>query len=192
MQPVPVSSAPPRLLDRPQRLGFLPTAWFWNDPERQRLVLPIVLSVTLPWMPVLFYLVMRGPLPFALFVVVNTLAPYLGMGLVERHIRRELRRRQLAGAELGELPVHAGPVPPSARRGYLALAVLGCAGSALAVGQLWGAFAAALGVLALTAVLAAAWRSPPPSRSLPCPVPSDHEGTPEATPRRHVYMSHRT
>lgn len=99
MQPAPIPSARRHLLDRPQRLGFLPTVWFWNDPERQRLVLPIVLSVTLPWTLVLFYLVMRWPISLALFVVVNTLAPYLGMGLIERHIRRELRRRQLAAAE---------------------------------------------------------------------------------------------
>lgn len=116
MQPVPVLSARRHLLDRPQRLGFLPTAWFWNDPERQRLVLPIVLSVTLPSMPVLFWLVTRWPIPFALFVAVNALAPYLGMGLIERHIRRELRRRRLAGAALGELPVEASPAPPPSAR----------------------------------------------------------------------------
>jgi hypothetical protein len=115
VQPLHVPSARRHLLDRPQRLGFLPTAWFWNDPERQRLVLPIVLSVTLPWMPVLFWLVMRWPIPFALFVVVNALAPYLGMGLIERHIRRELRRRELAGAALGELPVQASPAPSCPR-----------------------------------------------------------------------------
>ncbi|MCY1064780.1 hypothetical protein OV090_08405 [Nannocystis sp. RBIL2] len=116
MQPLHVPSARRHLLDRPQRLGFLPTTWFWNDAERQRLVLPIVLSVTLPWMPVFFYLVMRWPSAFALFVIANTLAPYLGMGLIERHIRRELRRRALADAEPGELPVQASPAPPPSAR----------------------------------------------------------------------------
>lgn len=86
------------LLDRPQRLGVLPTLWFWNDHERHRRGLPIVLLLTLPWTPVLFFLTVRFNLPMSLFVVVNILAPYLAMGLIERHIRSELHRRALVAA----------------------------------------------------------------------------------------------
>jgi hypothetical protein len=68
------------LLGRPQPLGFLPTTRFWNDAERYRLVLPLVLVLTLP-------------------VTVTVLWPYLALGLVERHMRGELRRRELLAAD---------------------------------------------------------------------------------------------
>ncbi|PCC73881.1 hypothetical protein SAMN02745121_06200 [Nannocystis exedens] len=177
MQPVHVPSARRHLLDRPQRLGLLPTVWFWNDHERQRLVLPIVLSVTLPWMPVLFYLALRLPLPFfALLTVVNILTPYLGLGVIERHIRRELRRRARLGDATDAPHVRASPaerLPSSARRIYLALAASGGLGSAFAVGQVWGAFTAALCVLALTAFLAAVWRVSLRAPALPPPTPHE-------------------
>lgn len=173
MQPVHVPPARRHLLDRPQRLGFLPTLWFWNDHERHRLALPLVLSLSLPLVPLLFFLVVRFQLPFSLFVVVNTLAPYVAMGVIERYIRRELRRRRLVGPEGGEQLVLASPSdlatsarPPSSRV-YLALAALGGVGTAFAVGQLWGAAAAAVSVLVLVMGIGAAWRLSPRTPELP-------------------------
>lgn len=112
------------LLGRPQRLGILPTYWFWNDGERQRLLVPIVALIALPVTPLLFLLMVRFQLSMWLLLAAGTLWPQLVMGLVERHIRRELRRRPLEdGRILDGLP--AAPRPSSASpRVFLALAAL--------------------------------------------------------------------
>lgn len=153
MQPVPVPSARRGLLDRPQRLGFLPTLWFWNDRERYRLAFPLVLVLSLPLVPLTFFLVVRLQLHFLLIVVVNTLAPYVALGFIERHMRGELRRRELAGPEVGGELEQTSPsdmLTPLSARLYLTLAVLGGVATVLAVGQLWGALAATLSVMTLT------------------------------------------
>lgn len=84
---------PRSLLGRPQRLGLLPTMWFWNDRVRQRLILPLISVTGIPLGIVLLYVTARlhlnGWLPSAFTV----LYPLLIMGLVERRIRRELRER---------------------------------------------------------------------------------------------------
>ena len=99
------------LLDRPQRLGFLPTFWFWNDRERQRLVTPLLVTIAFPSTALFFFLMARLELPVWLLVVFGTVWPQLVLGLVERRVRRELRRRALAGVE--ELSALApAPEPP--------------------------------------------------------------------------------
>lgn len=80
------------LLSQPQPLGILPTYWFWNDRERQRLVRPIIALVALPVTPLLFLLVVKLQLPIWLLLA-GAVYPYLVTGLVERHIRKELLRR---------------------------------------------------------------------------------------------------
>lgn len=96
------------LLDRPQRLGVLPTYWFWNDKERQRLVVPLVALVALPVSPLLFFLTVKLELSILFLLVGSSLYPYWVMGLVERHIRKELRRRRQSG--------HASALEPSPPR----------------------------------------------------------------------------
>lgn len=83
------------LTSRPQRLGFLPTYWFWNDWERQRLVLPLIALVAVPVTPLLFLLFVKLQLSVWALIAVNTVYPYVVMGLVERHVRNKLRRGQL-------------------------------------------------------------------------------------------------
>lgn len=91
----PGSNLPARrsLVERPQRLGFLPTLWFWNDAARQWLLMPIVIATAIPIVLLVQYLAVQSPaLASSLFVVV-VLYPFLLMGLVERHIRAQIRAR---------------------------------------------------------------------------------------------------
>lgn len=178
MQPVHVPSSPRALLDRPQRLGLVPTWWFWNDPERYRLALPLVLLLSLPLIPLTFFLVIRFQLHFLLIAVSSTFPPYVALGLIERHIRSELRRRELAGAEVGEALDQASPpdliTSPSGRRLYWVLAAFGGVATAVALGQVWGALAAALTVLILALLIAAARHLSPRTPVIPGPSKAKH------------------
>lgn len=86
------------LLDRPQRLGFLPTWWFWSDPEREVLLRPLIAAIALPLTPLLFFMMVQLQWPVWTLIAASTLWPSLVCGLVERHVRAELRRRALAAA----------------------------------------------------------------------------------------------
>jgi hypothetical protein len=81
------------LLDRPQRLGVLPTMWFWNDRTRQGLLMPLFVASGVPLAAVLAYLTARLHLSGWLPSAFALLYPFLLMGLVERRMRRELRLR---------------------------------------------------------------------------------------------------
>lgn len=147
------------LLDRPQRLGVLPTLWFWNDEQRHRLVLPLVLLMSLPFTPLLFYLVVRFQLSLWLLPVVTVVWPFLVMGLVERHIRRALLRRALIEHDViaEKAPTADHPaVMLRSRRMSLALAALSAVGTVLAAAALWGGALTALLVLAVTPSLVGA------------------------------------
>lgn len=78
------------LLDRPQRLGFLPTLWFWNDHERQRLLLPLILVTGLPFGALSFYITSRFGLSVWSSIASNIVYAILVQGLAERHIRKQL------------------------------------------------------------------------------------------------------
>lgn len=86
-------------MSKPQCLGLLPTWWFWNDWERQRLLLPLILLIAIPLGPLLFLAAVELQLSFwlleGLLVVVY---PTLFLGLVERHIRRKLAMRAASEA----------------------------------------------------------------------------------------------
>jgi hypothetical protein len=84
------------LLARPQRLGFLPTLWFWNDAARQWLIAPIVLATAIPLTLLVQQLAVRFPALAAPLFVLVAIYPFALMGLVERHVRRQLRTRPLA------------------------------------------------------------------------------------------------
>lgn len=92
------------LRDRPQRLGFLPTMWFWNDHEAQRLLMPLVVVIALPVAAAAQFLTVWLQLWWAWPVLAGLVWPFLLMGLVERHIRRKLARRLPASGRAGELP----------------------------------------------------------------------------------------
>ena len=101
--------APRSLLDRPQRLGVVPTWWFWNDAGRQWLLLPLVLTTAVPLALAVQLVGLRHPaLAWPLLLLV-ALYPLLLMGLVERHVRR----RMLAP---GPSPAVTGAPPPALAR----------------------------------------------------------------------------
>jgi len=82
------------LVSRPQRLGILPTWWFWNDWERQRLLQPLALVTAIPLGPILMVVAIKFQLNFWLLqALLLGVYPILLMGLVERHIRRQLAVR---------------------------------------------------------------------------------------------------
>ncbi|WAS90462.1 hypothetical protein [Nannocystis punicea] len=96
------------LLDRPQRLGFLPTWWFWNDHECQRLVRPLITAISLPLTALLFFAMVQLQWPFWTLIAAALVWPQLVCGLVERHVRAELRRA-LAAASGAPAPLPADP-----------------------------------------------------------------------------------
>lgn len=140
--------APRSLLDRPQRLGVLPTLWFWNDAGRQWLLIPILLAAAVPLTIAVQLLVLRFPALSSPLLLVVVLYPFLLMGLVERHIRRRL------GEPAPRLPAATTPPPPAARAVpvvvavacalLLALATLELRGVMLVAAVAGGTLAAAL------------------------------------------------
>lgn len=109
------------LTNRNQRLGFLPTLSYWNDRERQRLLTPLVLVVAVPLAPLVVVGATKLQLSIWLvYLVLFVVAPTLIMGLVERHIRKELHRRIASGA-VDDIVVAA---PPQVSNRALPLALL--------------------------------------------------------------------
>lgn len=101
------------LLDRRQRLGFLPTLWFWDDGARQRALLPIVLPIGLLVFLLTEALSAWFPSLDVLWTALLLLHPFVVMGLVERHVRRELLLRP-SDARLASPLQSAPPEPLSA------------------------------------------------------------------------------
>src|SRR5688572_15426353 len=93
--------------DTPQPLGFLPSMGFWNDWSRQRLVIPLAL-LALPVAALAQFLAMWLHLSVWLVWPVAIAWPFLLMGLVERHVRK-----QLAAGPQPDLPAPARPVRSS-------------------------------------------------------------------------------
>jgi hypothetical protein len=87
------------LLDRPQRLGILPTIWFWNDWGVQRLILPFIL-ISLPVFLLLDMLRMWLGLEPWVTIAVNLVLAFLMMGMIERYVRAQARRSvtEIAGS----------------------------------------------------------------------------------------------
>lgn len=143
------------LLDRPQRLGFLPTLWFWNDHERQRL---LFLPLFAAWLPPAFlvtYITLRFALPTWLPTGLGIVYAILAQGLVERHIRKRLEAMP-PEARLARSTTHAAPrTSPALIPAALAI----WAGLMLVFLELGiPGVGVALGVLALVLVLGAALR----------------------------------
>lgn len=92
------------LLDRPQRLGVLPTWWFWNDRENWRKVgwafaiLAAAMNIVL--------MVIDPPLLIGLAII--SVVMVLAIGVLEKYVRRQaLRRRELAARSDPALPENA-------------------------------------------------------------------------------------
>lgn len=149
MRSEPELSAGRSLLDRPQRLGFLPTLWFWDDGRRLRLYLPFAVIVAVPVAMVAQYLSVRYPALSGWLFAVCALHPFVVMGLLERHIRERLR--QLPVEERLERIAEGAVTPPLSRR--VPLLVGGLCAALLAAVTLGSG--AALLVLALLAGLLA-------------------------------------
>lgn len=90
---------PPRqpvYLDRPQRLGIVPTFAFWNQPEVWRHARGLAATAAAVWVVVAGAL-LSGTMPPLMLGLVGALGMVVLLGLLERHVRRGMRARaQLA------------------------------------------------------------------------------------------------
>lgn len=93
MESAPTILARRSLLDRPQRLGLLPTIWFWNNWDAQRLLLPFVLLFAVPAFLVCDALRMWAGLDTWVSIAPSLVISCLTMGLVERRVRKRARLR---------------------------------------------------------------------------------------------------
>lgn len=98
----------PSLLDRPQTFGILPTMWFWNDWERQRLLMPLILTVSLPLGPLVFFAIVALGFSSWVWIAFLVVYPCLLMGLVERKVRAALRHRSIDDAVVPQDDVPRG------------------------------------------------------------------------------------
>ena len=133
------------LLSRRQPLGFLPTWRFWNDQERQRLVMPLLLAVSVPESLLALFLCMWLGIPW-LLPLYGFISAQLFYGLIERRVRRELLRGGSPRVSSSEtLRPHD----------WIWLACLGIVGSLvlIAVAVAWSPVLALCGTLAWTALL---------------------------------------
>jgi hypothetical protein len=81
-----------RLLDRPQRLGFIPTWWFWRDKHNWRLArVPFQI---LAGAAVAFVTLTKPGLVLA--GLIPALALILSLGLFERYIRNRAKAQRAA------------------------------------------------------------------------------------------------
>lgn len=88
------SSEPkPRVyLDKPQRLGILPTLGFWNQPEVWRLIGPVMAVFVGVW-TVAISALYSGALSLWTLALIGGGGPLLMIGLIERYVRRRMRQR---------------------------------------------------------------------------------------------------
>jgi len=75
------------LVSRPQRLGVLPTWWFWRGPENWRFVRVPAAGLALT---AVFAVSLAGFSPVSA-AVAALLAAVFGIGLFERYIRRRTK-----------------------------------------------------------------------------------------------------
>lgn len=85
-------------LDRPQRLGFLPTTAFWKRPDVWKIVGPWSAVFVFLWL-VWIELVLDSLLPLWASLVVAVMGQFVFIVVLERYLRVRLRRRALATGE---------------------------------------------------------------------------------------------
>ena len=96
---------------RPQRLGVWPTLWFWEEVRAEQPGVSVFTGLFMGTFAVAGSWALLGvgvSLPVALIAALCL--PLLGLGLVERWLRRKviLRRRALARGEPREEPPRLG------------------------------------------------------------------------------------
>jgi hypothetical protein len=106
LAPVPADKQLARL-ERPQRLGFLPTLAFWKRRDVWKIAGPWAAAFVLLW-TVLLDLFVRGLIPAWASPVIAGAGPVLFVGLLERYLRARLERRRVLVQT--RLPRGDGPV----------------------------------------------------------------------------------
>jgi hypothetical protein len=99
----------PALLDRRQRLGFLPTLAFWNRRDIRKLTGPWLAAFAALWL--LLLELIRGTVPPWATKLIGAAGPLLFITLLERHVRARLERRALAQGLHGAVPQPPGSIP---------------------------------------------------------------------------------
>lgn len=83
----------PARLDRPQRLGFLPTTAFWQRPDVWKIAGPPTGLFVFLWLMMLSLFVVEWTPMWASGLIAG-LGPLLFVGLLERYLRSRLQRRR--------------------------------------------------------------------------------------------------
>ncbi len=112
---LPARRDPRSLMSRPQRLGVLPTLWFWREVRTERPAIGILTGFAMGVFSVAVGALLRWSglaLPFAFILAMCV--PLLALGIIEYGLRRLVikRRRLLAGSDRETLAALGG----SARR----------------------------------------------------------------------------
>jgi hypothetical protein len=89
---VPIPAEHP--LERPQRLGFLPTLAFWRRRDVWKIAGPWTAAFVCLW-TVLLDLFVRGLVPAWTSAVIAGAGPMLFVGFLERYLRARLERRRV-------------------------------------------------------------------------------------------------
>ncbi|MDC0671916.1 hypothetical protein [Nannocystis radixulma] len=98
----------PALLDRRQRLGFLPTLAFWNRKDIRKLTGPWLAAFAALWL-ILLELI-RGAVPPWATKLIGAAGPLLFITVLERYVRARLERRALAQGLHDEAPQLPGSI----------------------------------------------------------------------------------
>lgn len=107
------------LLDRPQRMGILPSYWFWNRKENyQHIRWPQAIMAGLL---IFIWGIIPKELPLWLSALVPGVAIVLALGLFERYIRRRAIARRnapsLCGSDLVDHVLSDAAASPPVGRG---------------------------------------------------------------------------
>ena len=80
-------------LDRPQRLGFLPTTGFWKRRDVKRVAAPLIGAFAFLWY-IMLGLLVTGSIPLWASGLLAGVGVSLLVGLLERYLRYRIRRRR--------------------------------------------------------------------------------------------------
>lgn len=98
------------LMARPQRLGFLPTLWFWEAWGMERPLVSGFVGMLLTAVGLLVcHLLLALDYPLAA-ILATPLIPWVGYGLLERALRQAVQRRR------ARQPAALPACPPHERR----------------------------------------------------------------------------